>query len=77
MARKGNQQKNGLDGSTSNHKKGGLQSGTAMPNKKGKGNASNLKDAKREELSNDTPPNISVTDSLHKKKTTNLVDILK
>ncbi|KAL7594237.1 hypothetical protein Lser_V15G31395 [Lactuca serriola] len=69
MARKGNQQKNGLDGSTSNHKKGGLQSGTAMPNKKGKGNASNLKDAKREELSNDTPPNISVTDSLHKKKT--------
>lgn len=55
MARKGNQQKNGLDGTTSNHKKG-----------KGKGNVSNLKDVKKEELTNDTPPNISVTDSLHK-----------
>ncbi|KAI3690887.1 hypothetical protein L2E82_49099 [Cichorium intybus] len=60
MARKGNQQKNGLDGSASNNKKGGLQSGSPMPNKKGKGNV------KREELSSD---NISVTDSIHKKKT--------
>ncbi|KAL4579227.1 hypothetical protein LXL04_015365 [Taraxacum kok-saghyz] len=69
MARKGNQQKNGLDGNgtTSNQKKG-LQSGSAMPNKKGKGNINNLKDSKKEELPNNTPPNISVTDSLHKKK---------
>lgn len=63
MARKGNQQKNGLDGSTSNHKKGGLQSGSAMTNKKGKGSVNNMKVVK-EEFSSDTQPNISVTDSL-------------
>lgn len=65
MARKGNQQKNGLDGSTSNHKKGGLQSGSMMPNKKGKGNINNIKVVK-EELSSDTQPSISVSESLHK-----------
>lgn len=65
MARKGNQQKNGLDGSTSNHKKGGLQSGSAIPNKKGKESVSNMKVVK-EELSSDTQPSISVTDALHK-----------
>ncbi|KAK9075580.1 hypothetical protein SSX86_003905 [Deinandra increscens subsp. villosa] len=66
MARKGNQQKNGLGGSTSSHKKGGLQSGSTMPNKKQKGSASNTKDVKKEELLNDTQPSIFVTDTLHK-----------
>ncbi|XP_071701965.1 uncharacterized protein [Rutidosis leptorrhynchoides] len=65
MARKGNHQKNGLDGTTSNHKKGDFQSGSAMPNKKGKGSISNIKVSK-EELSSDTQPNISVTEALHK-----------
>ncbi|KAD5508978.1 hypothetical protein E3N88_16681 [Mikania micrantha] len=66
MARKGNQQKNGLGGTTPSHKKGGLQSGSAMPNKKQKGNASNTKDVKREELSSHAQPSISVMDSIHK-----------
>lgn len=66
MARKGNQQKNGLDRSTANDKKGGLQSGSATPNRKGKGSVGNMKDVKREELSSDTQPSISVTESLHK-----------
>lgn len=65
MARKGNQQKNGLDGSTSNHKKGGLQSGSATPNKKGKGSVGNTKVVK-EELPSDTQPSISVTEVLKK-----------
>ncbi|KAI3825514.1 hypothetical protein L1987_07004 [Smallanthus sonchifolius] len=62
MARKGNQQKNGLGGSTSSNKKGGLQSGSAMPNKKQKGSVSNTKDVRREEYSSDAQPSISVTD---------------
>nr|GEX36618.1 chaperone DnaJ-domain superfamily protein [Tanacetum cinerariifolium] len=65
MARKGNQQKNGLDGSTSNNKKGGLQSGSATLNKKGKGSVGNTK-AVKEELPSDTQPSISVTEVLKK-----------
>lgn len=63
MARKGNQQKNGLGGS---QKKGGLQSGSATPNKKQKGSVSNTKDVKREEYSSDAQPSVYVTDPLHK-----------
>ncbi|GKC28367.1 hypothetical protein Tco_1035661 [Tanacetum coccineum] len=61
----GNQQKNGLDGSTSNYKKGGFQSGSATPNKIGKGSVGNTK-AVKEELPSDTQPSISVIEVLKK-----------
>ncbi|MFS7962690.1 putative DnaJ domain, cleavage inducing molecular chaperone, Jiv, Chaperone J-domain superfamily [Helianthus anomalus] len=66
MARKGNQQKNGLGGSTSSHKKGGLQSGSTMPNKKQKGSLGNTKDAKGEEYSSDAQPSVFVVDASQK-----------
>nr|XP_043607283.1 uncharacterized protein LOC122579226 [Erigeron canadensis] len=65
MARKGNHQKNGLDGSPSTHKKGGIQSGSAMPHKKGKGSVNNVKVVK-EELFSDTQQSVPVTEPVHK-----------
>ncbi|PWA77692.1 chaperone DnaJ-domain superfamily protein [Artemisia annua] len=45
--------------STSNHKRGGPQSVSAVPDRKGKGNVSTMKDFKTEELKNDTQPNMN------------------
>ncbi|XP_076926523.1 uncharacterized protein LOC143589722 [Bidens hawaiensis] len=72
MARKGNQQKNGLGGTTSTNKKGGLQPVSATPHKKQKGSVNNAKDVKREEHSSDAQPSNHVNED--KKKTSNSGD---
>lgn len=62
MARKGNQQKNGLDSRSSNQKKGVSDSGSGKPNPKRKGKGSAVK-VVGEELPNGNQPNIPLPES--------------
>uniref|UniRef100_A0A5B7A990 J domain-containing protein n=1 Tax=Davidia involucrata TaxID=16924 RepID=A0A5B7A990_DAVIN len=66
MARKGNQQKNGLDRHSSNHKKGVSDSGCALPNAKGRGNVREGNVVAGEELSNGNQPSIPLTECVNK-----------
>ncbi|CAL2226623.1 unnamed protein product [Prunus armeniaca] len=56
MARKGNQQKNGVDRQTSKHKKKGTDSGCTVAETKGQGKASEVKVFPGEELPNGDQP---------------------
>ncbi|KAA8531190.1 hypothetical protein F0562_005896 [Nyssa sinensis] len=64
MARKGNQQKNGLDRHFSNHKKGVSESRSALPNGKVRGQVREAKSVAGEELSNGNQPSIPLTESV-------------
>ncbi|KDP27961.1 hypothetical protein JCGZ_19041 [Jatropha curcas] len=66
MARKGNQQRNGVDRHTSNHKKKVSDSGYAIPDLKGQGKASEVKVFPGEEIPNGNRPSSLSTD--HKPK---------
>lgn len=68
MARKGNQQKNGLDRQSSNHKKGASDSGSALPNTKRMGNLDETKvgAVDEHELSNGSQPNLPSTENANK-----------
>lgn len=56
MARKGNQQKNGVDHHTLNHKRRGSGSGSSPPDTKGRGKAREVKVFPGEELPNGNQP---------------------
>ncbi|XP_065863869.1 uncharacterized protein [Euphorbia lathyris] len=62
MARKGNQQRNGVDRHASNHKKKVSDSGYPDPDMKGRGNASEVKVFPREEIPNGDQPSSPFTD---------------
>uniref|UniRef100_A0A803Q4P1 J domain-containing protein n=1 Tax=Cannabis sativa TaxID=3483 RepID=A0A803Q4P1_CANSA len=57
MARKGNQQKNGIDSHASNHKKRSSDIGSAEPDVKANGNASEAKEFPGDELPDGSHPN--------------------
>ncbi|KAF4354312.1 hypothetical protein G4B88_007441, partial [Cannabis sativa] len=57
MARKGNQQKNGIDSHASNHKKRSSDIGSAEPDVKANGNASEAKEFPGDELPDGNHPN--------------------
>lgn len=63
MARKGNQQKNGIDRHTSNHKKRSSHSGCAQPHVRENGKESEVKIFPGEELLNDNQPSSPLTRS--------------
>ncbi|WCJ23258.1 Chaperone DnaJ-domain superfamily protein [Euphorbia peplus] len=62
MARKGNQQRNGVDRQTSNHKKKVSDSGYPDPDMRGRGKASEAKVFPREEIPNGDQPSSPFTD---------------
>ncbi|KAA8527340.1 hypothetical protein F0562_034945 [Nyssa sinensis] len=66
MARKGNQQKNGLDRHSSNHKNGVSDNGCTLPNAKGRVKVSEANVVASEELSNGNQPSIPLTESVNK-----------
>uniref|UniRef100_A0A2P2MBY8 J domain-containing protein n=1 Tax=Rhizophora mucronata TaxID=61149 RepID=A0A2P2MBY8_RHIMU len=66
MARKGNQQKNGVDRFASNHKKRVSDSGSAFPDAKGQGNSSEAKVFPGEQLPDYNLPTSSSADSARK-----------
>ena len=66
MARKGNQQKNGVDRNTSNHKKRSSDLGCAEPDVKGQGKASEVKVFPGEELPNGNHPSSPLASSTSK-----------
>ncbi|KAK9288534.1 hypothetical protein L1049_016993 [Liquidambar formosana] len=63
MARKGNQQKNGLDRHSSTHKKRVSDLGSALPDNKGRGKVSEVKIVAEEELPNGNQPSSPLTES--------------
>lgn len=65
MARKGNQQKNGVDHHTLNHKRRGSGSGCNPPDMKGRGKACEAKVFPREELPNGNQPD-NIAESVSK-----------
>lgn len=63
MARKGNQQKNGVDRHTSSHRKKGSNSGSAVPDMTGQGRDGKVKVFPGDELPNGSHSGISSADS--------------
>lgn len=82
MARKGSQQKNGVDRQASSHKKKGSESGSAVPDKTRRGRDSKVKVFPGEELSNGNHPGSPISENvkeshLESKKKNSSIEIEK